>query len=187
MNTSVSPFGAVAPSSGWFALYTKSRHEKKVSEHLVQRNIEYFLPLYRSKRKWKDGSRVTLELPLFSGYMFVRMGRNQRGTVLEVPGALWLVMGTGGVPATLPDTTIQALRTGLQERDAAPHPLLRVGQRARICSGAFEGFEGVVIRQKNLCRVVLTMESIMRSFSVELGIEDIELLPFEEPARAACA
>jgi transcription antitermination factor NusG len=96
-------------------------------------------------------------------------------------------MGTGGEPATLPDATILALRSGLQEREAEPHPLLTSGQRARICSGAFAGFEGVVVRQKNLCRVVLTMENIMRSFSVELPVEDLEPLPAEELAPALSA
>jgi transcription antitermination factor NusG len=169
--------GTASQMDGWFALYTISRHEKRVAVHLGHRDIEHFLPLYRSKRKWKDGSRVTLELPLFSGYLFVRIGRNQRGGVLGVPGAVALVMGTGGEPAMLPDATIQRLRSGLQEREAKPHPLLTAGRRARICSGAFAGFEGVVVRQKNLYRVILTMENIMRSFSVELGVEDLELWP----------
>jgi len=176
-----------ASPTGWFALYTTSRHEKRVAEHLGQREVEHYLPLYRSKRKWKDGSRVTLDLPLFSGYLFVRIERNERGRVLEVPGAVAFVIGTGGVPATLPDATIQTLRSGLKEREAEPHPLLTAGQRARICSGAFAGLEGIVVRQKNVCRVVLTLENIMRSFSVELGVEDLEPLPDEELACAAIA
>jgi transcription antitermination factor NusG len=168
---------------GWFAVYTASRHEKKVAEHLELRGIEHFLPTYRSKRKWKDGSRVTLDLPLFSGYLFVHIRRHERGRVLGVPGALALVMGTGGEPAALPDATIQALRSGLPDCNAEPHPVLTSGQQARICSGAFAGFEGIVVRQKNSCRVVLTLENILRSFSVELGIEDIEpVLPTRRPA-----
>ena len=172
--------GSAAEAAGWFALYTTSRHEKRVAEHLGHREIEHFLPLYRSKRKWKDGSRVTLDLPLFTGYLFVRIEGCQRGKVLEVPGAVALVTGTGGKPAALPDTTILALRSGLQEREAEPHPLLTAGQRARISFGAFAGFEGVVVRQKNLSRVVLTMENIMQSFSVEMPVEALEPLPAEE-------
>jgi transcription antitermination factor NusG len=167
---------ALAPAAGWFALYTTSRHEKRVAEHLGQREIEHYLPLYRSRRKWRDGSRVTLELPLFPGYIFVHIQRTERVKVLEVPGALAVVMGTGGQPAALPDATIQALRSGLKESEAEPHPLLTAGQRARISSGAFAGLEGVVVRQKNRCRVILTLQHIMRSFSVELGLEDIEPL-----------
>jgi transcription antitermination factor NusG len=180
-----SPRGFGTSSAGWFALYTTSRHEKRVAEHLERRDVEHFLPLYRSKRKWKDGSRVTLDLPLFSGYLFVRICRNERGRVLDVPGAIALVMGTGGEPAALPDGTIQALRSGLKDREAEPHPLLTAGERARVRSGAFAGLEGIVVRQKNVCRVVLTVENIMRSFSVELGVEDLEPLPADEPASAA--
>ena len=171
-------------STGWFALYTASRHEKKVAEHLGQREIEHFLPLYRSPRKWKDGSRVTLDLPLFAGYVFVRIGRKERGRVLEVPGSVALVMGTGRELAAIPDRIIDALRFGLKERETEPHGLLQAGQRARICSGALAGMEGIVVRRKGSCRVVLTLENIMRSFSVELANEDLEMLP-DEPRSVA--
>jgi len=183
-NTAPPPGACAESPAGWFAVYTSSRHEKRVAEHLAQREIEHFLPLYRSRRRWKDGSRVTLDIPLFSGYLFVRISRKERGRVLQVPGALALVMGTGGEPAPLPDVTIQALRSGLQKCEAEPHPVLTSGQRARIRSGAFEGLQGIVVRQKNVCRVVLTLENIMRSFSVELGIEDLEPLPAEQSAIA---
>jgi len=169
--------------SPWFALYTTSRHEKRVAHHLCQRQIEYFLPLYRAQRKWSDGSRVTLDLPLFPGYLFVRVRRTERVRVLEVPGALAIVLGTGGEPAALPETAIAALRSGLEERRAEPHPLLTAGQRVRIRAGAFAGLQGIVLRSKNRCRVVLTLEHIMRSFSVELGLDDLEMLP--GPAAAA--
>jgi transcription antitermination factor NusG len=76
-------------------VYTTSRHEKRVAQHLSLREIEYYLPLYRSERKWSDGSRVTLELPLFPGYLFVRIKRTERVRVLEVPGALSVVGGNG--------------------------------------------------------------------------------------------
>lgn len=167
-------------SAGWFALYTTARHEKRVAQHLSQRDIEHFLPLYRTQRKWSDGSRVTLDLPLFPGYLFVNIDRAERGRVLDVPGALAVVTGTGGKPAVLPETTISTLRLGLESRTAEPHPLPEAGQRARICNGVFAGMQGVVLRSKNHCRVVLTIEQIMRSFSVELGLDDLELLSSDE-------
>jgi len=160
----------------WFALYTISRHEKRVAQHLGQRQIEYYLPLYRSERKWSDGSRVTLELPLFPGYLFIHIRRNERGSVLSVPGAVAVVGGTGGEPVPLPDATIDALRTGLQLVRARPHPLMTAGQRVRIRAGALAGLEGVVVRNKNSCRVVLTLEHIMQSYAVEVGLDDLEPL-----------
>jgi transcription antitermination factor NusG len=160
----------------WFAVYTTSRHEKRVAQHLTQRQIEYYLPLYRSERKWNDGSRVTLDLPLFPGYLFVHIKRTERVRVLDVPGALAVVGGTGREPVALPDEAIDALRTGLHLRRVEPHPLLNVGQRARIRSGALAGMEGVVVRWKNSFRVILTLEHIQRSIAVEVGGEDLEPL-----------
>jgi transcription antitermination factor NusG len=171
--------GAEVTNSRWFALYTTCRHEKRIAQHLSQREIEHYLPLYKADRKWRDGSRVTLDLPLFPGYIFVRIQRAQRVSVLSVPGALAVVGGTGGEPAPLPDGAIEALRTGLREHRIEPHPLLRVGQLARIRSGAFAGMEGVVVRKKSGFRVVLTLEQIMQSVAVELDEEDVEPLTGE--------
>jgi len=173
-----------AQPSRWFALYTASRHEKRVAQHLSQRDIQFYLPLYKSARKWSDGSRVTLDLPLFPGYLFIHIQRSERSRVLGVPGALAVVGGTGGEPAWLPDATIDALRSGLEARPARPHPLLTVGQRARIRSGALTGFEGIVVRNKNSFRVVLTVEHIMQSYAVEVALEDLEPLT---PGALLCA
>jgi len=159
---------------GWFAVYTSSRHEKRVQQHLTQRGIEHYLPLYRSQRKWSDGSRVTLDLPLFPGYIFVSIRRFERVRVLEVPGVLAIVGGTGREPASLPEAEINALRSGMHLRQVEPHPLLTVGQRARIRSGAFAGMEGVVVRMKNTLRVVLTMDLIMQSIAVEVDAGELD-------------
>lgn len=163
---------ADAPS--WLAVYTIARHEKQISQHLTQRGIEHFLPLYHVQRKWKDGSRVTLHLPLFPSYLFVRIARRGRVQVLEAPGVLAVVTGTGRVPEALPDDMIEAIREGLQIRRVEPHPLLLSGQRARIRSGALAGFEGVVVRTKSGLRVVLTVQHIMSSFAVEVPLDDLE-------------
>ena len=170
----------VASASRWFAVYTTCRHEKRIAQHLSQREIEHYLPLYRADRKWRDGSKVTLELPLFPGYLFVRIKRSERVSVLSIPGALAVVGGTGGEPAPLPDAAIEALRIGLKEHRIEPHPLLRVGQFARIRSGAFAGMEGVVVRRKSGFRVVLTLEQIMQSVAVELDEDDVEPLAGEK-------
>ena len=158
----------------WFAVYTTSRHEKRVAQHLTHREIEFYLPLYKAERKWSDGSRVTLDLPLFPGYLFVHIKRTERVRVLDVPGTLAVVGGTGKEPAPLPDDAIEALRTGLHLRRAEPHPLLTIGQRARIRSGALAGMEGIVQRRKNSCRVILTLEHIQRSIAVEVDGDDLE-------------
>lgn len=166
----------------WFAVYTSPRHEKRVGQYLALREIEHYLPLYSVRRRWKDGSVVTLDLPLFPGYLFVHIDHSERVRVLEVPGVVSMVGGAGGRPACLPEDDIAALRSGLALRDAKPHPLLTVGQRARIRTGALAGMEGVVMRQKNSLRVVLTVDLLQQSVSVE--VDESELEPLEAAAAA---
>jgi transcription antitermination factor NusG len=165
-----------ADSPKWFAVYTSSRHEKRVGQHLKVREIEHYLPLYRTQRKWSDGSRVTLDLPLFPGYLFVCIQRSQRVQVLEVPGVVAVVGGTGREPASLSASDIDTLRVGLSLRSAQPHPLLKIGQRVRIRSGAFAGMQGVVLRMKYSFRVILTLDCIMQSFAVEVDSDELELV-----------
>jgi transcription antitermination factor NusG len=168
----------------WFAVYTSPRHEKRVAQYLNVREIEHYLPLYHPRHRWSDGSTVTLDLPLFPGYIFVRIDRTERVRVLEVPGVLKVVGGTGRQPAALPDAEIDALRSGLSLRRAEPHPLLTIGQRARIRSGALAGMEGVVVRQKGSLRVVLTVDLIMQSIAVEVDGTELEPLDSEAPGSA---
>jgi transcription antitermination factor NusG len=160
----------------WFAVYTSPRHEKRVSQYLSLKAIEHYLPLYRTQRKWSDGSRVILDLPLFPGYLFVHIDASERVQVLQVPGVLSFVGGTGRQPASLPEAEINALRSGLPLRHAEPHPLLTVGHRARIRSGALAGMVGVVVRRKNSLRVVLTMDLIRQSIAVEVDESELETL-----------
>ena len=155
---------------------TTPRHEKRVAQHFELRHLDCFLPLYRAQRRWNDGSRVDVDLPLFPGYLFVRIGKRERVRVLEVPGVLSLVTGTGGEPAPLDEGDIDALRSGIGQRRAEPHPLLRVGQKARIRYGALAGMEGFVVRLKSGLRVVLTLELLMQSIAVEVDGGDLDLL-----------
>jgi len=170
-------------SPKWFAVYTSPRHEKRVGQYLLQKQIEHYVPLYQARRKWRDGSKVTVDLPLFPGYVFVHIDRSERVRVLQVPGVLSVVGGTGRQPASMPDAEIEALRSGLSVRHAEPHTLLTVGQRARIRSGALAGMVGIVVRQKNSLRVVLTMDLIQQSVAVEVDGAELETLDSDDPGR----
>src|SRR5690242_10261939 len=112
----------------WFAAYTTSRHEKAVAEHFAAREIESFLPLYRTQRMWKNGCRMDLQLPLFPNYVFVRIPPFRRVRVLEVPGVVSLV-GAAGKPSPLPESEIEALRSSLPFVKCEPHPYLVIGER----------------------------------------------------------
>lgn len=149
------------------------RHEKRVAKQFAMQCIESFLPLYRSLHSWKNGCKVEVEQPLFPGYLFVRIGREERVRVLASPGVLSLV-GTKCTPAVLPDFEIESLRSGLQQRKFEPHPYLVVGERARIKVGPMAGMEGVLVRKKNNLRVVLTVNLIMQSVAIEVEAQDLE-------------
>jgi transcription antitermination factor NusG len=158
---------------GWYAVFTMARHEKQIARHLGQRQIESFLPLYKTKHRWKNRCTVSLELPLFPNYLFVRIDPGERLRVLRVPRVLSIV-SRGREPSPVPDHYITRLRDGLLTPGIEPHPGLEVGDKVRITTGAMAGMEGVLDRRKNGCRVVLRLEMIGRSIAVEVDAEDIE-------------
>jgi transcription antitermination factor NusG len=159
----------------WYAAYTCANHEKQVEAELNARGVEHFLPLYSSVRQWKD-RRVRLDMPLFPGYVFVRLALVERLRVLQIPRVVRLV-GFGGIPAALPDAQMEILRAGLAERlHVEPHPFLTAGRRVRIVCGPLAGLEGVLLRKKGNFRFVLSVELIRCSLSVDVDAADIEPL-----------
>lgn len=182
-------FGLNDPGAAknWFAVFTAPRHEKKVEEHFHVQGIESFLPLCQMPRQWKDRSKGTLYLPLFSNYIFVRIGCSGRSPVLKIPGVLSIV-GGGQESWSVPDSYIHFLREGLRLGKIKPHPCLTSGTRVRIRSGVMAGMEGILLRNKNDFRVVLTLEMIMKSVRVEVEIDNIEPVdqgPVLECSRSA--
>ncbi len=156
----------------WYAAYTRANHEKRVSGQLVLRSIESFLPLYRKVSRWKD-RRVSLELPLFPGYVFVRIALEEKLRVLQVPGVAHLVGFRQ--PTPIDAEQMQALRSGLNgSLHAEPWPYLTIGRRVRIKAGPFRGLDGVLARKKTGFRFVLSLELIQRSIAVEVDAVDIE-------------
>ena len=160
----------------WYAAYTCANHEKRVAAELEAREVEHFLPLYSSVRRWKD-RRVNLELPLFAGYVFVRLALCDRLRVVQIPSVVRLV-GFGGQPTALPDSEMEIMRSGLsQSLRAEPHPFLTVGRRVRITAGPFAGLEGVLKRKKSSLRVIVTLELIQRSVAVDVDVADVRPVP----------
>jgi transcription antitermination factor NusG len=170
--------GSVLPEADvvqrWYAAYTSANREKRVAEQLSVRAVEHFLPVYASVRRWKD-RRVTLALPLFPGYVFVRLAMRERLRVLQVPGVARLV-GFNGLPTALPEREIEALKAGLAGGvRAEPHRYLTVGRRVRVKSGPMAGMKGILTRRKNGERFVITVELIRRSVAIEM--DGVELEP----------
>lgn len=157
----------------WFAVYTTPRHEKRIAHHCEQRQIESFLPLFHEVRQWKNRCKVKLDLPLFPNYLFVRIAREERFQVLNVPGVL-SILGSGSDLFPVQDGYIASLRQGLDANKIEPHPPVEVGDRVRIIAGAMSGMEGILVRKKNEFRVVLKVAMLERSMAVEVTMADIE-------------
>jgi len=157
----------------WYAAYTCANHEKRVADQLMMRELESFLPQYESVRRWKD-RRVRLQLPLFPGYVFVRLALRDRLRVLETPSVVRLV-GFNGTPTPLPDKEMEALKACVAAGLAAkPHAYLTVGRRVRIRAGPLAELEGVLIRKRNNYRVVVSLDLIAKSAAVEVDAADVE-------------
>jgi transcription termination/antitermination protein NusG len=157
----------------WYAAYTYPRHEKKVHEQLVLREIESFLPCSCALHKWRNGCKVEVQSPLFPGYLFVRIRFHEQLRVLQVPNLVNLI-SFGGLPVALPTEEIEALRAILATLKAEPHPFLKIGDRVRIKSGCLAGIEGILLRKATGFRFVLNIELIMQAASVEVRAEDVE-------------
>lgn len=156
----------------WYAAYTCAQHEKRVREHLEQRSIEAFLPLYQTVHRWKDRC-VQLSLALFPGYVFVRLALRDRLQVLQIPGVARLV-GFNGQPAPLRDEEIDSIRACLVHGyHLKPHPYLEAGQRVRISGGPFQGLEGIVQRKKGRLRFIISLNLILRSVAVDVDASEL--------------
>ena len=174
---SLSSSSAILPpeflQARWYAAQTCANHEKRVQEQLHLRTVESYLPVYASVRRWKDRS-VRLALPLFPGYVFVRLALRDRLQVLQTPSVVRLV-GFGGQPTPLANQEIDALRQALaHDLRIEPHPFLKVGQRARVIAGPLQGLEGILVRRKKVSRFVISLDLIMRSVAVEIDVTELE-------------
>jgi len=159
--------------SHWYAAYTLPRHEKAVAGRLLREEIETYLPLYWAVHRWNLRT-VKVELPLFPGYVFVRMLITDRARVLAQPGVIRLV-GSNGKAAALPDSEIETLRSTLAVYRAEPFPFLTAGKKIRVRSGPFAGLEGRIIRRKGKIRLVASIDLIQRSILLELDAAEAQL------------
>jgi transcription antitermination factor NusG len=157
----------------WYVAYTLPRHEKSVADRLINQDIETYLPLYSLVRTW-NRRRVEVELPLFPGYVFVKMVIANRVRVLAHPGVIRLV-GVNGSAVALPEGEVERLRSYLATWKAQPYPFLTSGKQVRIRSGPFVGIEGRIIRRKGTMRLIVSLELIQRSILLEMDAAEAEL------------
>jgi len=157
----------------WYAVYTRSRHEQLVQKQLEGKAIQNFLPLYEKISQWKDRKKH-VHLPLFPGYLFVKILLQDRLEVLKTFGAVQLV-GDGNTPLPIPEEQILSIQTLIDKGfKFDPHPYLKVGNSVRITSGPLTGVEGILIRKKNQSRLLLSVDLIQRSIAIEIDSCQIE-------------
>lgn len=162
--------------SFWFAVQTRPRHEKKVNLDLREKGVHSFLPLRREIRRWSD-RRQSVELPLFSHYVFVRIpvSTESRVRVLQTTGVIQF-MGAAGRGTPIPDEQIESLQTIVNHRiPVVTHEFLQVGQRVRIRGGVLNGIKGVLSAIHNEKTLVVSVDLIQKS--VALRIDEFEMEP----------
>lgn len=159
----------------WYALYLRSRHEKIVDQRLREKGVETLLPLIEEVRQYSDRKKKVLE-PLFRGYLFVRMDLKNRLPVLQTDGVV-RVVGIGAHPSPIHDEQIGWVQVaGKVPSKVSREPFLIAGDRVRIACGPFAGIEGYVLHQKESLRVVISLDCIGHSYSVEVMPEHLARL-----------
>lgn len=167
--------GAVIDRPRWFAVRTRSRHERLVTRQLESQGIQSFLPVMNKIHQWSD-RRKEVQEPLFSGYAFVHMNQSseERARVLRTQGVVNFV-GIQGVGTPIPDHEIDNINTLLASTVAyEERPFLSVGQRVRVCGGALDGLEGILAAHNSDRSVVISVGLIQRSLSVRVAGYNVE-------------
>lgn len=170
----------LSPESHWYAIHTKSRHEKRVATQFEEKRVHTFLPLLSQIHRWSD-RRSKVEVPMFTCYVFVRTvsaantpAVEERLKILRTPGVLGFV-GADRQGTPIPEEQIQHLQTVIRENvPCFPHPFLRIGRRVRIRGGSLEGLEGVLTGQSGEKYMVVSVDLLQRSVSIRVEGYDVE-------------
>jgi transcription termination/antitermination protein NusG len=156
----------------WFAIQTRSRHEKVVRGQLEMRNVETFLPTMRRVSQWTDRKKE-IEVPLFAGYCFAKISLADRLPVLQSQGVVRMV-GSGGRPEPIPDEEIESLRIIINSpSDYACCPYLREGMIVKVIRGPLQGVKGRLVREARPCRLVLSISLIQRAVTIEIDAASV--------------
>ena len=159
----------------WYAIYTRSRHEKKVAASLEEKRVEVFLPLRSVLSRWKD-RRKEVQLPLFSGYLFVRIHREQRLPVLQTSGVVRFVGNGDGLDPVPEEQIISIQRLMESGLRYDPYPYLKEGMQVRVVRGPLKGVEGILIDKRKKHLLVLSVDMIQQSAAMQVDISDTDVL-----------
>jgi len=156
----------------WYALRTKSRHEKIVCDRLASFGLEPLLPTIKRVSQWKD-RRKEIDIPLFSGYCFLRFSIQRKLPVLMTPGVVEVV-GGGNRPEPIPDEEIEALKKLMESvLPYDTHPYLHEGMTVEVIRGPLQGLRGILLRKEKLYRLVLGVHLLQRAAAVKIDVADV--------------
>ncbi len=166
-------------SPKWYAVYTKSRHEKKVYQQLVPKIQEVFLPLVTVMSRRKD-RRAKYDRPVLPGYLFVRdvLSPEMRRSVLETFGVVRILTSKAGdqaLPEPIPEEQIESLKILVSsQREIHPCDYLSMGEEVEVIRGPFMGASGKLLRinPKNN-RLVVSIDLINQAVSVDIDVSDV--------------
>jgi len=159
-------------SPEWFAIWTRSRHEKLVRDQLHQKDVEVFLPTITKWSRWKDRKKQ-VEWPLFPGYCFARFDVSDRLPILKCDGVVTIV-GTDGLPSPIPPVEIESIRQLIESELAFdPCPLIKEGMMVEVVHGPLKGVIGRLLRKGSHARLVLAVDLIGQAVSVEVDAADV--------------
>jgi transcription antitermination factor NusG len=159
----------------WFAIWTRSRHEKIVRDQLEKKSdVDVFLPTIGKWSRWKDRKKK-IDWPLFPGYVFARFVPDERVGILKVDGVVQII-SNNGIMSAIPDEEIDSIRT-LVESELAydPVPLIKEGDMVKVTSGPLKGVIGRLVTKKGAsARLVLSVDLIGQAVSVEVDAADVK-------------
>jgi len=157
----------VAARFPWFALQVRTQHERGVAEFLRGSGFEWFLPLYKCRKRWSDRIKE-VEIPLFPGYLFCRFDPTNRLPILKTPGVIQIV-GFNREPSVIDENEISAIQTlvssGIPNQ---PWPYLHTGDRVQIESGPLRGMSGILTDFKGKHRLIVSITLLQRAVAVEI-------------------
>ena len=162
----------------WYVLHTRSRFENVVSEGLLKKSVEVFLPKIRTRSKRRD-RKLMIHVPLFPGYLFVRSELSPQAhlEIVKTIGAVRIIGSKEG-PVPVTDTNIESLKIMVAgENEVITGSRFKKGDRVMVVQGPFAGVTGAFVRYRGRGRVIVNIEALGQFAGVDVSEEDVEKLP----------
>ena len=160
----------------WYAVYTRSRFEKRLMELLIAKGIEAYVPLRKVMKQWSDRKKM-VEEPMIRSYCFVKVDPMHYQDVLNTPGAVRYIWFSGK-PASIPDRQIDTLKaiTGSDIEVECLPDTFRPGIQVRVIGGPLEGLMGELVNVSNKKRVIIRIDHLNQVLTLSISPLLIEIV-----------